>query len=33
LVLGQSGCGHKQQARDAGLSHITIVRITGFARK
>jgi hypothetical protein len=32
-MLGQSGCGQKQQARDAGLSHIKIVRRTGFARK
>ena len=33
LVLGQSGCGQKQQARDAGLSHIKIVKITPRARK
>src|SRR5438270_12935601 len=33
LMLGQSGCGQKQQARDAGLSHIKIVRITSSSRK
>jgi hypothetical protein len=33
LVLRQSGCGQKQQARDAGRSHIKIVRITSNGRK
>jgi hypothetical protein len=32
-VWGKGGGGKKKQARDAGLSHIKIVRITFTGRK